>query len=76
MISEKHPRSLPGIIKQRCAKCMKKALIMVTCKCEHNYCLTCRVPEVHNCQFDFQAKAKITIREQNPVVASEKLEKL
>ena len=37
--------------------CNKKIPLLfddVTCKCGHSFCLTHRLPEMHNCSFDFK----------------------
>jgi len=61
---------------QKCDKCTKRCLVRIKCKCSKDFCFKCRAPESHECSFDFQAKAQLTIRQQNPIVATEKLEKL
>ena len=76
MSSERVPQNLLGRVTPKCDGCVKRSLIRVTCKCARNFCFKCRMPESHNCTFDFQARAQMTIREQNPVVVTEKLEKL
>ena len=47
----------------KCKKCKKKCpLIYFSCKCNNIYCLTCLLPENHNCSFDYitENKSKLT----------------
>ena len=35
--------------------CNKKLpLIPITCKCEKDFCNSCRLPESHNCTYDYK----------------------
>ena len=43
---------------ERCTKCSKKMVISFDCKCKQIYCMKCRLPEVHNCIFDFKKDGK------------------
>lgn len=40
----------------KCNSCQKKikGLMEFKCKCEKIVCQKCRLPENHNCQFDFK----------------------
>ena len=76
MSSEKFQQNLIGQITPKCDKCLKRSLIRITCKCAKNYCFKCRVPESHDCTFDYQDRARLILREQNPLIVTEKLEKL
>jgi AN1-like Zinc finger len=62
--------------KSGCAKCRRKTMMTIKCKCEKTFCFECRYPEDHECSFDFRADQKEKLRRDNPVVISEKLEKL
>ena len=37
----------------KCEHCKKKCVVLVTCKCEKNYCLKHRLPETHLCTYIF-----------------------
>ena len=39
-------------------------------------CFTCRHPEDHKCTFDYQKEGKEKLTKDNPVVVSEKIDKL
>jgi predicted nucleic acid binding AN1-type Zn finger protein len=41
---------------RRCPECRAKLLLTdITCKCGVTHCSKHRVPELHNCTFDFKA---------------------
>lgn len=41
--------------KKRCNMCNKKlSLISIMCKCEKEFCNSCRLPEFHNCTYDYK----------------------
>lgn len=46
------------------------------CKCKKAFCLACRMPEDHSCDFDFQNLGKVDIAKSNPLVAGEKMNKI
>jgi len=60
----------------KCMNCSRKTTIMVTCSCKQMYCIGCRMPEDHNCQFDFKKQGKEHIIKNNPIISSNKLIKL
>ena len=65
--------------KLRCSfvGCRKKlTLLDLECKCKNKYCLTHRLPENHNCTYDFKTEGKIAIEKNNPVVVNDKLIKI
>jgi len=57
-----------------CDFCNKNCLIKFTCKCENGFCVKHRLPEYHNCKFDFQTYYKKLIEEMNPHVESPKVQ--
>ena len=61
---------------QRCTKCKKKTVLLVSCKCSNHYCLTCRMPEDHDCTFDFVKQQTEILRLSNPIVVGEKISKI
>lgn len=47
--------------KQRCFHCNKKlGLIDYTCKCDHKFCLKCKLPEIHNCNYDYKDNSNLS----------------
>ena len=55
--------------------CFKKKLGLITfkCKCDITYCMTCKMPEVHKCTYDFKAKEKLKLEKENPVITFNKV---
>lgn len=62
--------------KSGCVKCSRKTHILVRCKCTHLFCMSCRYPEVHACGFDYKTDFQKQLTKENPIVTTEKLEKL
>ena len=62
--------------KNGCAKCKRKSLMNVKCKCEKTFCFGCRYPEDHDCSFDYKNEGRINIQKLNPVIQSEKINKI
>lgn len=61
---------------QRCCEkdCKKKlGTIKFTCHCKLNFCSKHRLPENHNCQFDYVSEGKKKLKENNPVVVKPKV---
>lgn len=59
-----------------CQHCKRKTLMKITCKCSKVVCFNCRYPEIHDCKFDYQKEAKECLTKNNPIVVSEKLDKI
>ena len=54
LITEKKKKS-KSKKRKRCNMCNKKLpLIPITCKCEKEFCNSCRLPESHNCTYDYK----------------------
>ena len=51
-------------------------MITMICRCHMIVCVKCRHPEDHKCKFDYQKEGKQKIEKDNPVVISEKLDKV
>ena len=65
------------VFKKKCFKCQKKlGLMPFNCRCDNLFCSKCRLPEVHNCRFDFKSIAKDQIKKDNPLVNHEKIIKI
>ena len=59
-----------------CQQCKRKTLLKVTCKCNLIVCFECRHPELHDCKFDYQKECREQITRNNPIVVTEKLDKI
>jgi hypothetical protein len=59
----------------KCDFCNKKAGVMpFSCRCDFKkLCPKCRLPEKHNCKFDYKTTGKEEILKANPVVIADKL---
>ena len=60
----------------RCTNCKKKILIVTECSCTKQFCLECRHPEDHNCEFNHKQKAIEQLVKQNPIVVGQKISKI
>eukprot|EP00918_Siedleckia_nematoides_P057721 GHVU01125814.1.p1 GENE.GHVU01125814.1~~GHVU01125814.1.p1 ORF type:complete len:161 (-),score=38.84 GHVU01125814.1:255-737(-) len=61
----------------KCSKCTKKVGVMGwKCKCGSTYCKNHRLPEDHDCGFDFKQDAVAKLTKQNPLVVASKLDKI
>ena len=57
--------------------CKKKlGLVCFECKCGLKFCTEHRLPEFHNCTFDFKKQAQIKIKEANPLIINDKITKI
>ena len=57
--------------------CRKKVGIMpIVCRCNAIFCSKHRIPESHNCTFDYKTSGKEILQKQNPNVSFEKIVKL
>ena len=69
-------QSMSSQSKMRCAMCKKKIIFEYTCPCKGLFCIKCRVPELHNCTFDFRLEHQARLAKDNPVVVGEKVDKI
>ncbi|OXA53302.1 zinc finger A20 and AN1 domain-containing stress-associated protein 9 [Folsomia candida] len=61
----------------RCLSCRKKVgLTGFECRCGGLFCSTHRYSDKHNCSFDYRQLGADEIRKNNPVVVSEKINKI
>lgn len=61
----------------KCNKCTKKVGIMgYKCKCDSTFCKAHRLPEDHDCEFDFRQASKAQLAKANPVVVASKIQKI
>jgi len=69
---EQEPKKNPN----RCfhQDCKKKLLLSdQSCKCNQRFCSNHRMPEEHNCTFDFKAAGKRQLEKLNPKIEGVKL---
>ena len=59
-----------------CSVCKKKLLIPMNCMCNKQFCIGCRVPEIHACTFDYFKHSKQQLEKSNPVIVSKKIDKI
>jgi len=83
MEEEKKPEEAPKEVKpaqedaSKCWNCSRKVGMQgYKCKCEYTYCRIHRLPEDHECTFDFVSSARTKIEKANPTVVSAKVEKI
>lgn len=61
----------------RCHNCREKlGMFGISCKCGYVFCSTHRMPEDHQCTFDFKSEGKSILQKQNPKVSASKLERI
>ena len=54
-----------------------KGLINYKCKCDYKIlCNKCRLPETHNCKYDFKLEGKTILKNNNPKIIAEKITNL
>lgn len=64
--------------KEKCLICKKKLILLdIPCsKCNICYCIKHRLPESHNCFFNFKKEGKILLQKNNPKIINEKIIKI
>jgi predicted nucleic acid binding AN1-type Zn finger protein len=63
--------------KKRCFNCNKKIkLIGYDCKCLNHFCSKCRLPEIHNCTYNFRLKGKEILQNNLIKVTASKINKI
>ena len=63
--------------KNRCLVCNKKiGLTGFTCRCGGLFCGIHRYTDKHECNFDYKALGAQEIKEANPVVKADKIDKI
>lgn len=61
----------------RCHMCKKRVgLTGFSCRCGGLYCGDHRYDQAHNCQFDYKTMEREAIRKNNPVVVSDKVQRI
>ena len=63
--------------KNRCDTCkVKVGVLGFPCRCGGNFCSTHRYANEHHCTFDYKTHGQNEIRENNPKVLGEKIQKI
>jgi len=63
--------------KKKCQNCKKRlGLIPFECKCKNQFCIKCRYPDKHNCNFDWVLYGKEKILKENPLITVNKINKI
>ena len=63
--------------KSKCWNCTKKVGLMgFECQCGFTFCKKHRMPESHECDYDFITHGKKALSENNPQIKTEKIEKI
>ena len=77
-ISEsEHQNTVKQLDHNICWTCNKKAGMMAyKCKCEYSFCKKHRLPESHNCEFDYIKEGKQTLAKANPNIQTDKIERI
>ena len=58
----------------RCFKCKRKlGLVNFPCKCTNTYCIKCRLPENHNCQYDHKKELLEKLKKDLPKIIAKKI---
>ena len=61
----------------KCPKCTKKVSLMgIKCRCGFTFCKAHRLPEDHDCEFDFKQAGQAKLNKDMPAVVASKLEKI
>ncbi|XP_043696906.1 zinc finger A20 and AN1 domain-containing stress-associated protein 7-like [Telopea speciosissima] len=61
----------------KCMSCSKKVgLLGFNCRCGSSFCSKHRYPEMHDCTFNYKVVGQEAIAKANPLVKSEKIERL
>ncbi len=63
----------------RCEHCKikKTGLIPFTCRCNYkNLCIKCRLPNDHNCIYDYKIEGKNILEKELLIIVATKVEKI
>jgi predicted nucleic acid binding AN1-type Zn finger protein len=60
-----------------CDGCSKKVgIIPFVCRCEKQFCIKHRMPETHNCLYDYKTNGKQKLTEENKCIEFQKILKI
>ena len=54
----------------------KTGLIIFVCRCKKEFCIKHRMPEIHNCDFDYKTEQRKLLEKQNELIAPQKILKI
>ena len=54
----------------------KTGLITFVCRCKKEFCIKHRMPEIHNCDFDYKTEQRKLLEKQNELIAPQKILKI
>jgi len=75
-VVEEKPKSVEKET-NKCGKCSKKVGIMGhKCKCESTFCKAHRLPEDHDCEYDFKQVGKEKLAKDNQQVVASKIARI
>ncbi|URE35304.1 zinc finger A20 and AN1 domain-containing stress-associated protein [Musa troglodytarum] len=76
--SSSYPGEEPPKAADRCGRCKKKVRLCARfeCRCGSTFCAAHRLPETHECAFDYKAHGRAAIARANPVVVKDKLRRI
>jgi len=62
--------------KVKCQKCSKKikSLLPTQCKCKNYYCNKHKIPQDHECKYDYIDNNQKKIDDNNPIITFKKVE--
>jgi len=61
----------------KCFKCSKKVSVLgFKCKCDSTFCKAHRLPEDHDCEYDFKQAGVAKLTKDNPVVVASKISQI
>ena len=61
----------------KCNKCSKKIGVLgFPCKCGSSFCRSHRLPEDHDCDYDFKQEGIAKLAKANPIIQASKLDKI
>lgn len=62
---------------ENCDFCNNKLKIVnFNCDCKGTFCIKCRLPEKHNCNFDYLTSSKLILERNLPKVTTAKIHKI
>ena len=68
-------KKIEEIDPKKCAVCKRKTGIRgIICKCSFNFCMKHRLPEEHECGFDYKTAGKNLLETANPNITKAKLD--
>ena len=61
----------------KCYNCKLKLTLVereLTCKCNENFCIKCRLPEIHKCSYDYGKEGRKQLKNKLIKVCNNKIE--